>query len=219
MNTEAIKKNVIDNLYWDVRIDASNVKVEVDDDGQVTLKGTVPSYSAKTAASTNTWTVNGVTRVVNNLTIEYPTMVTIQSDSDIKENIENSLLWSTDVDSTKINILVDNNEVTLEGAVDAFWKKYRAETLADITGVYSINNKLAVVPSEDKTDEDIAKNVMDAIERNMNIDIDDVEVTVNNARVTLTGEVDSWYAYRSAEESAFFTLGVKDVDNLIKIEY
>lgn len=39
---EEIKRDLVDELYWDYRVDASNVKAEVSD-GKVRLTGTVPS--------------------------------------------------------------------------------------------------------------------------------------------------------------------------------
>ncbi|MBD3362845.1 BON domain-containing protein [Candidatus Dojkabacteria bacterium] len=219
MANEKIKKDVVDNLYWDSRIDASDIKVQVDRGGKVKLKGTVPSYTAKTSATTCAWDVNGVTRVVNELGVEYPTALKVPSDTDIKSNVESALLWSADIDSTKIDVSVDDNEVTLEGTVDAYWKKYRAETLSDLSGVHSIVNKLAVVPTEDIADEQIAEDVINALTRNVNVDPEKIEVKVKNGKVTLNGEVTSWNTFRAAERSTYFTSGVKDVDNLISIEY
>lgn len=50
---EKIKKNVTDQLYWDHRVDASDVQIEVDE-GVVTLSGNVPSFTAKDAAYDDT---------------------------------------------------------------------------------------------------------------------------------------------------------------------
>ena len=51
---QAIKRDLIDELYWDHRVDASDVKAEVVN-GKVTLTGNVPSYSARSAAATAAW--------------------------------------------------------------------------------------------------------------------------------------------------------------------
>ncbi len=218
MDKETIKKDVVDNLYWDMRIDASNVKVEVSD-GKVTLKGSVPSYSSIRAATDDTWNVSGVTHVDNQLTVEYPTELTLPTDSEIQSNIENVLLWDSDVDSTKVDVEVENGIVILKGDVDAYWKVYHVENKSDVTGVIDVVNKLAVVPTEDVLDKDIAKDVVNALTRNFNVDVDDVNVKVKDGKVTLTGTVPSWTAYTSAETSAFYTLGVTEVDNQLTISY
>jgi hyperosmotically inducible protein len=61
---EAIKRDLIDELYWDYRVDAFNVKAEVSD-GRVELTGSVPSYSARHAAVTAAWGIDGVREVIN----------------------------------------------------------------------------------------------------------------------------------------------------------
>lgn len=215
---EKIKKDVIDNLYWDTRVDASDINVEVED-GKVTLKGTVPSYTSRNAATTSTWSISGVQSVDNQLTVEYPAEITIPSDAEIKGNIESSLIWDSDIDSSDIDTTVKNNEVTLEGTVDAYWKRYRVENLADVTGVYNIVNNVAVVPTEDEDDKDIAQGVVDALTRNFNVNEENVEVEVKDGKVTLRGEANSWIEYNAANEAAYFTAGVREVENLMQISY
>lgn len=217
MANEKIKKEVVDNLYWDTRVDATDVVVEVSDDGEVTLTGNVPSYTAKTSATTSVWSISGVKEVDNQLTVEYPAAVTVPSDQDIRNNVENTLLWDTDIDSTKIDVSVNAGVVTIEGDVDAYWKLYQAQSDADVTGVLDIVNKLAVVPSEDILDKDIAEDVINALDRNAMVDIDNVNVEVEDGDVVLTGAVSDWSAYRSAEDTAFYTLGVTSVDNQLTI--
>jgi osmotically-inducible protein OsmY len=215
---EKIKKDVVDQLYWDSRVDASNVEVEVED-GEVALTGEVPSYSSRQAATSTVWSVDGVTAVANQLQVQYPSAIEFPSDGDVRSNIESILLWNTDIDSSEIDVMVEDHIVTLEGTVDTYWKKIRTEELADVTGVFDVVNKLAVVPTEDYVDEDIATDVTDALARNLHISVDDVTVKVKDGEVTLTGTVSNWTAYRSAEDSAFYTLGVRDVDNRLTIEY
>jgi osmotically-inducible protein OsmY len=215
---EKIKKQVVDQLYWDSRVDASDIEVEVEG-GEVALTGDVPSYSARQAATSTVWSIDGVTAVDNRLSVEYPSTIEFPSDAEVRSNIESILLWNTEIDSSEIAISVQDHIVTLEGTVDSYWKKVRAADLADVTGVFEVVNKLAVVPTEDYVDEDIAGDVTDALDRNLHVNVDDVTVKVKDGEVTLTGTVSSWTAYRSAEDSAFYTLGVRDVDNRLTIEY
>jgi osmotically-inducible protein OsmY len=215
---EKIKKQVVDQLYWDSRVDASNIEVEVEG-GEVVLTGDVLSYSARQAATSTVWSIDGVTAVDNRLSVEYPSTIEFPSDAEVRSNIESILLWNTEIDSSEIAISVQDHIVNLEGTVDSYWKKVRAADLADVTGVFEVVNKLAVVPTEDYVDEDIAGDVTDALDRNLHVNVDDVTVKVKDGEVTLTGTVSSWTAYRSAEDSAFYTLGVRDVDNRLTIEY
>lgn len=214
---EEIKKDVVDQLYWDGRIDASNVKVEVSE-GEVVLTGSVPNYTAYQAAHDDAWAMSGVRNVRNDLTIKYPPGVKVPADAEILSNIENLLLWQPNIDSTDMDVIVENGWVTLRGSVDAFWKKIRAEELAmDLAGVLGITNELAVVPTEKFEDKTIAQDIEAAMERNANINTDLIDVEVENGKVTLTGSVPSLKALRSAQRIAEHTPGVLMVDNEIAI--
>jgi osmotically-inducible protein OsmY len=214
---EEVKKDIVDELYWDGRVDASDVKVEVFD-GDVTLSGTVPNYRAHNAADEDAWAMSGVRYVRNNLTVKYPAGVTVPTDAEISSNIENILLWQPNIDSTDINVIVENGWVILRGSVDALWKKARAEELVlGLSGVLGITNELAIVPTKDYADQAIAEDIESAMERNYTIDQNSVDVKVENGRVTLTGSVDSLAAFRRAQRIVQNTLGVVTVDNKLAI--
>lgn len=213
---EAIKKDLVDQLYWDNRIDASDITVTVDD-GNVTLTGDVQTHRAREAAARNAWRVEGVVLVDNRLKLAYAEPETLPSDAEIKEEILHSFRWNPDLRSYKIDVDIENGWVTLEGTLDAFWKKVEAESEAFATrGVVGVTNKLAIVPTESISDEMIAKDVVDAIERNLRVSADDVDVTVMNGKVTLEGTVPNAAAKVAAYNSALYTAGVTDVqDNII----
>jgi osmotically-inducible protein OsmY len=216
---EIIKKDVVDQLYWDNRIDASDITVMVEQ-GEVTLSGHVPTFTGKRAASSAAWSVTGVQVVHNELDVQFPETLTTPSDDEIEDRVENSLLWDPDLHSFKINVQVMGGWVTLEGTVDTFWKKMQAENnTSSIRGVIGVTNKLAVVPSERITDERIAEDVVDAIDRNLQVMVDDIDVVVEDGEVTLTGTVSDWAAKSSAYNAARFTLGVIDVHDNIFVDY
>jgi len=217
-SSEEIKKDIVDQLYWDSRIDASNVKVEVSDK-KVTLTGRVHSYTAKLAAETDTLTISEVVSVKNNLEIQYPIGVKLPRDVDIQGNIVNNLIWNTNIDSANINVSVDKGVVTLEGSVASYWQKILAEDLTyDMTGVLSTVNKLSVVPTENIIDESIAKAIIASLDRNPNIDVDSVNVKVEEGVITLSGNAPNWAAYYDALNSARHTVGVINVINNLVIE-
>jgi osmotically-inducible protein OsmY len=216
--SEDIKKRVVDELYFDNRVDASEIEVAVKD-GNVTLEGEVDSFYTRSAAAEDAWAVIGVTDVHNELDVSYPVEIEIMSDEDIASSIDSKLLWNTAIDSTKIDISVDGGVIELEGTVDAYWKKLRAETLAmDVSGVMDVHNELAVVPTDDYVDEAIAKDIMDSLERRFTVDEEKVNVEVENGIVTLTGTVEDYTAYTSAENAAELTAGVIDVENKLYVK-
>jgi osmotically-inducible protein OsmY len=213
-NDEDIDKQIVDQLFWDNRVKASDVAVTVDK-GWVTLTGVVPSYNTKNTASEDAYLVSGVKFVDNKLTVSYPVF---PSDSDLKEMVESSLYWDFDIDSNKITVSVNDGVVKLLGTVDTYWKKVQAEEdTYNITGVVGITNELAIVTTKKWSDETIAKDIEEAIRRNLNVDVKDVDVKVGKGKVTLTGEVPDWTARYAADSSALYTAGVKSVHNMLSI--
>ncbi|MBE0480348.1 MAG: BON domain-containing protein [Dehalococcoidia bacterium] len=218
ISSEQIKKEVVDQLYWDSSVDASRVKVEVYD-GKVILSGSVPSHSARRAAYRDAIIVPGVTSVDNDLAVEPPQGIMTASDDEIRNRVDNVLLRDPDIDSSDMNVIVDAAWVTLNGTVDAYWKKIRAEDLvSNVTGVLGVTNSLAVVPSESVTDKAIADNIMAELGRNIYIDVNDITLEVEDGFVTLYGRVPNGTAYLAAYNAAAYTPGVIDVNNNLRIE-
>ncbi|MFO7772953.1 MAG: BON domain-containing protein [Dehalococcoidia bacterium] len=213
INDEQIKKEVVDQLYWDQSVDASDVIVEVSD-GRVTLKGTVPSLGTRTAAHTDALIIPGVLSVDNQLAVELPPALPAATDNEIKMRAENVLAWSADTHGTNISVSVAAGHVTLNGHVDTYWKKMRAEELvSDLIGVLRVENALSVTPTETLTDKLIAGDIMAALKRRMDLDINLVDVAVDNRVVTLSGTVPNWSALVDVERTARYTAGVVDVVN------
>jgi len=214
---QEIKRDLIDELYWDYRVDASDVKAEVSD-GKVTLTGTVPSYSARSAAAAAAWGIDGVGGVTNLLTVRFPPTYVVPTDAEIKTSAERTLAWNPDVYSADIDVTVSGGVVRLEGTADAYWKRWKAEDLvSNLNGVVDVENHLAVVPSENFIDRDIAQDIEAALERNQYINAENVTVKVEDGEVTLTGTVSSYYARGKACDAAAFTPGVLTVDNHIVV--
>lgn len=214
--TELKKQDVIDEMTWNDKIDSSDIQVKVYD-GKVELSGTVGSFMERREAEMDAWLVSGVRHVENNITVDLTEGITYPSDEELKQRIENVLIWDATLNSLKIDVSVSNGIVTLEGTVDSFWKISFAESkVHGVSGVVGIINKLAAAPEESVADEMIAKDIMDAIERKLLVSPDDVDVKVKNGVVTLEGTATSWSAWREAYNSAEYTIGVLDInDNII----
>ncbi|MEX0771684.1 MAG: BON domain-containing protein [Balneolales bacterium] len=214
---EEIKVDVVDQLHWDARIDASDVSVRVDN-GIVELSGHVPARKALKAAEDDAYMVNGVLSVENNLSIFYPESKKLPTDEDIQNNIESNLAFNSDLESYKIAAEVDDGWVTLHGTVSSYWEEIEAEHEAFyVDGVLGVSSKVAVVPTGSFRDEDIAEDVVNALDRNMYANPDDIEVKVESGEVTLDGMVGSIRAKNAAYNSALYTPGVTFVNNQIKV--
>ncbi len=210
---EQIKKDVVDHLYWDHRVDASDVEVEVEDN-EVILRGSVPSYSASETALFDAWKAEGVTKVDNRLLVKYPPTIEIPGDEDIAERVKFVLEWNQSTADADIDVSVDTGNVILKGTVDSYWRKFRAQQLvSDVRGVISFDNKITVVPTEKVTDEVIAKDVIKAIDRSFSVDVNDVDVKVEDGIVTLSGVVPDRATQLVALACAENTFGVLDVED------
>ncbi len=210
-----ITQDVLDALSWDSRVDSSKITITVDR-GVVTLTGTVPSYSSRAAATEDAWAIAGVRDIKNELKVNFREAA--PSDSEIKTNLEHAFTSDNDLYPFDLNVIVEEGWVTLEGTVDAFWKKVRAEDLAfGMRGVVDVTNKIAVVPTQTIADESLAETIIHALDRNIYVNVDDIDITVENGTVTLTGAVPTLVAKRAAHDVARFTLGVKEVKDRITV--
>lgn len=210
---EAIKKDVMDQLFWDDRVDASNLKIDVAG-GVVTLSGKVPNYNALRSAIEDTDSIREVQSVVNKVSVEYPETHELPSDHDLQDNLQRMLMLISSIDSTNVRVSVDRNVATIDGTVDSYWKKLKVAELAlDVTGIKSVINRLSVVPTKDYLDKEIAEDIVKAFDRNIFIDVNEVDVEVGDGIVTLSGKVQDRAAMNTALNIVKHTSGVVDVVN------
>lgn len=213
LTDEKANRDIVDQLYWDARVDANDVKVEVRS-GNAILTGTVPSLLASRAAEQDAWNVDGVVSVENHLRVRLPEETGKFSDAEILSNIEDTLKTDSSLDFSRMNVAVEEGCVTLEGSVDHYWKKGLAEDIASrMAGVAGIKNLLTVVPGRKIEDVIIAGNVVAALDRNSHIDVEAVDVQVKDGLVTLRGEVLNRTAAEAAYYCALHTEGVIGIRN------
>ncbi|NBC29813.1 MAG: BON domain-containing protein [Spirochaetes bacterium] len=205
-----IERDIVDQLYWDTRLNAEDVQVDVQD-GEVMLFGAVDTDVAKRAAEEDAWAIGGVSEVANAINVELAGGVPERER--LTGHIANLIAWDPQIDERNVDVTAQAGEVTLEGTVDAYWKKLRLHDLVrDVRGVTRVVDKLTVVPTRNVADETIAEEVVEALRRNEHVDVDTIDVTVENGHVTMSGSVPTWFARNSAYESAVVTFGVVDVD-------
>ncbi len=215
---ETIKKQIIDHLYWDSRLDSSKIKVEVNNQ-KVRLSGAVPTFKESEVALFDTWSIPKVMGVENKLFVRYPSAIKAPTDSEIKKRILIQLDWRSSMSGSDIEVSVKNGNVTLQGHVDAYWKKFRMEQIAsDTKGVLQIDNKISIVPTKTILDEKIAEDITNAIDRSIAVDIENLDVRVEKGKVTLSGDVRSPIARDAALEITRNTLGVIEVANRLSLK-
>lgn len=145
----------------------------------------------------------------------------MKTDSEIKEDILDELMWQPNVDETQIGVIVEKGVVTLTGVVDTYAKKVAAEkAVKNVVGVKAVADDIEVKYGDayKKTDKEIAKAVVNALSWNASVPDDKVEIEVRDGWVYLSGEVQWFYQKDAARKAAENLLGVKKVVNNITLK-
>jgi hyperosmotically inducible protein len=123
----------------------SAAKINVDtSNGVVTLSGAVPTTAEKSEAERIARNTQGVTQVVNNITVERGEGANggTFSDTAILTSIKSQLVTNGIIGT---NVDVKDGAVTITGEVDNAQEKSKAEEIArQVSGVKSVKNQLTI---------------------------------------------------------------------------
>lgn len=145
----------------------------------------------------------------------------MKTDAKIKEDVLDELAWQPNIDETEIGVIVENGIVTLSGVVNQYSKKIAAEkAVKSVEGVKAIAGDIEVKYGDafKKTDKEIAKAVVDALEWNSSVPEENLSVKVEDGWVYLSGEVKWSYQKNAAKQAVENLLGVRSVINNITIK-
>jgi osmotically-inducible protein OsmY len=144
-----------------------------------------------------------------------------RTDAEIQSEVLAELKYEPRVQPNEIGVAVKDGVVTLTGYVDSYLKKWSAEKAAQrVRGAKAVANEIEVrLPgSSQKTDSDIAKAAVQALEWDAFVPTGKVKATVDNGWVTLDGEVDWQFQRLDADRVVRRLTGVKGVTNLITVK-
>lgn len=145
----------------------------------------------------------------------------MKSDSEIKEDVLDELMWQPNIDETQIGVIVEKGVVTLTGFVDTYAKKTAAiEAVKNVKGVKAVANDIEVKYGSDykKTDKEIAKAVVNALSWNSSVPDDKLSIEVRDGWVYLSGKLEWHYQKDAARKAVENLLGVKGVINNITLK-
>src|ERR1700716_4254565 len=148
------------------------------------------------------------------------TATEVRTDTQIQADVLAELKWEPRVAPNEIGVAVKDGVVTLTGFVDSYTKRWAAEDATHrVRGVKAVANDLEVRISstDEKTDADIAKAAVRALEWDAFVPIEKLDVTVSKGWVTLKGEVEWQYQKQDAERVVRRLVGVTGVTNLITV--
>lgn len=220
-----MRRNAEQALRADPAADAYEVGVAVKR-GKATLTGAVDSFAESRLAEAVVASAPGVREIDNELSIEYETN---RPDSEIEADVTRRLGHRVDVDDRMIDVAVSDGDVTLSGTVSSAAERRRAQDLAWVAGVESVDideldvkwwargdmRRTDLYPS--MTDGVVRGAVEEALQYSPLVDPYGVTIAADDGIVTLSGTVDDLRAKNAAEELAEITLGVCDVRNHLRV--
>lgn len=214
------------------------------DNRTVILRGTVDNLLAKQAAAQDAHNTVGVRAVDNRIKVRPGA---VYDDEKLASRVHEALARNPYVDGYEIRVTVTNGVADLYGTVDSYYEKTQADdTAAKVKGIIMVDDNLSVRRSSDpyyynpyldrgttwdvdgfgtytaqepaKSDAAIEGDIRDQLWWSPFVDEDDVEVTVEAGRATLTGTVQSWSEYNAATTNAYDG-GAAWVDNDLVLTY
>ena len=214
MTDKILKQNVLDELAWEPSVNAAHIGVTARD-GVVTLTGHVCSYTEKLAAERATGRVSGVKAVAEELEVRYLDGAAT-TDEDIAKRAIQSLAWDVSIPDDKVKIKVEKGWVTLTGNVDWHYQKHDVEShIRKLQGVMGVFDNITIKPTVHVSD--VRSKIVAAFGRSAEIDADDIIVTSDGGKVTLSGDVATFSEKWLAQSTAWSAPGVTQVENLLTV--
>ena len=209
-----LQQRVIDELDFEPQVDPAHIGISVRD-GVVTLSGHVSSFVEKFAAERAVRRVKGVKAVAQELEVRLASEAKT-ADDEIAARAVKILNWDALVPHGRIAVKVERGIVTLGGQVD--WHHQRAEAETDVrklNGVVAVINDITLTPRIEA--EDVRAKIRAALERNAEVEANNVTISVSGGKVTLGGRVNAWTEREAIERAAWSAPGVTQVDDRIEL--
>jgi osmotically-inducible protein OsmY len=147
--------------------------------------------------------------------------VSMKSDSDIKKDVLEELLWDPLVPEARVGVAVRDAIVTLNGHLDTYAEKIAVKRAVErVSGVKAIAVELDVIPmgAHKHSDTEIAAAVEHALSWNTSVPQGRVRVVVEKGWVTLSGELDWNFQRRAVERMVRPLKGVVGIVDNIRLK-
>jgi osmotically-inducible protein OsmY len=210
---KAVKAALVSELHIDPALHPVEVRIV---DGSVLIEGTVEKIAQKKRALLFAMGLEGVPGVIDRLRVRPAARMT---DDEIREHVVTALSSESALKGLSIEPEVNGGVVDLEGEVWSLSHKRLAGALAWwVPGSVDVINSIEVVPPEADSDEEVSDAVRLILEKDRLVDASSLRVFTRGWVVTLDGVVASEESRDAAEDDAWFTWGVNDVVNNIKVD-
>jgi osmotically-inducible protein OsmY len=210
-----LQEEVVEELAFNPRIYSEDIGVTINE-GVVILRGAVPSFGQKWEAEDAVKRVRGVRGVADELVVALPS-AHLRSDTDIALAIGHRFGSNTSIPAS-VKFVVKDGSVTLSGEVPWYYQMEEAALEARrVVGVKSIANIITITPETTVTDDEIKRKVDSEFFRMADLDATNVDVSVFNGTVRLSGYVGSWSEKERAAQTVWSLPGVRYVDDFLRV--
>ncbi|HEX7413057.1 MAG TPA: BON domain-containing protein [Bacteroidia bacterium] len=145
----------------------------------------------------------------------------MKNNETLQKDVQEAIKWEPLLNAAEIGVIAKDGVITLTGVVDSYAKKLEAEDAAkSVAGVKAVVEKIEVKfgSSWEKSDNQIATEVLNALRGSWQIPNDIIKVKVENGWITLSGELNWNYQKDTSKNLVTHLLGVKGVTNNITIK-
>lgn len=191
MSNHELQQHVLDALDWGLGVDADEVGVSVDN-GVVTLRGDVRTFTEKQIAECVALSVHGIKAVANGLKVHLAGGYE-RTDTEIVLAAVTALKWNTTVPADRVTVTVVNGWVTLNGTLDFYHQSAAADlAVRDLRGVKGVSNAILLRPPVELAKKiDVATKIEAALKRSAEIDARRINVSAVGGKIILMGNVRS----------------------------
>lgn len=235
--SDTVIKQVKASLEWESRINLHRHPIRIArQNGDLILEGEAEDIAAKKLALEIAASVRGVGAIVDRLRVA---PAEAMGDAQIRDHICKALLEEPVLEgcaisgvagnkralvaeiatqaATAIVVEVSDGVVTLNGRVPSLSHKRLAGALAWwVPGCRDVINGLEVVPLEEDNDAELADAVRLVLEKDPLVNAEKIRVGVKDWIVTLEGLVPNETMKKIAERDAWYTIGVRKVENRLE---
>jgi osmotically-inducible protein OsmY len=208
-----LQQAVRDELAWEPAVTAAHLGVAANN-GIVTLTGHVPNFWQKEAAETAAARVKGVKAVVEEIKVEL--FGDTVPDENLAKDVLRNLFNDTSLPKDGIHVKVEKGHITLSGEVEwKFQKVAAAAAVNKLHGVSWVSNLLTIKPHVNVFE--VREKIRSALFRVAPFDADNIVIHSDGGKITLTGEVDTYYERDLVDIAAWSVPGVTQVKDNIAI--
>ncbi|WP_026707186.1 BON domain-containing protein [Flavobacterium frigidarium] len=144
----------------------------------------------------------------------------MKTNEELQRDVQNAIQFEPLMHAAEIGVMVKDGIVTLTGNVDRYYKKIEVENATkNVAGVKAVVENITVINNDFvKDDNEIAVEVVYALDSNWSVPKEKVKVKVERGWVTLDGELSCNYERDAAKSAVNYLMGVKGVTCNIKIK-